>query len=103
MRSKISVMCWNIAEGSDTGAGQPNSMLPLIAEQISSKSPDIVLLNEVVNCDLIAGGWLGGHVMQTKTLSDLTGIPNYYDAGVNRLGWAGHKAVSILSVFPLSN
>jgi endonuclease/exonuclease/phosphatase family metal-dependent hydrolase len=97
----LRIMCWNIAEGSLTGAVPPNTHIPAIAQQIRSKSPDIVLLNEVKHWDLRVGGWLGDYVRQTQRLAELVDLPYYQSGNTERTGWTGHKAVAILSRYPL--
>jgi endonuclease/exonuclease/phosphatase family metal-dependent hydrolase len=94
-------MCWNIAEGNLTGTLPPNSNLPAIAEQIRAKSPDVVLLNEVKNWDLLIGGGQGDRIRQAKRIAELTGLPYYHWGNTARTGWTGHKAVAVLSRYPL--
>ncbi|WP_164017866.1 MIR domain-containing protein [Pyxidicoccus trucidator] len=94
----LRVMCWNIAEGNMTGSLESNSMLPRLADEIRAQAPDIVFLNEVRN----EKGWpYGSGVNQVVRLSELTGLPYRHWANTNALGLRGHKAVGILSRFPL--
>jgi endonuclease/exonuclease/phosphatase family metal-dependent hydrolase len=103
MRTRLRVFCWNIQEGGDpSSAATANSKLTALGDQINLKLPDIVLLNEVINWDLI-GGFAGNNINQTQWLSRYTGLQYYYDFEVNTLGWAAHKAVAILSKYPLKN
>nr|WP_223759930.1 MIR domain-containing protein [Myxococcus sp. RHSTA-1-4] len=91
-------MCWNIAEGNMTGTLDANSMLPRLAEEIRALAPDIVFLNEARN----ERPWpYGSGVNQVVRLSELTGLPYRHWANTNALGLRGHKAVGILSRFPL--
>lgn len=94
----LRVMCWNIAEGNMTGTLEGNSMLPRLAEEIRGHAPDIVFLNEVRN---ERGFPWGNGVNQVVRLSELTGLPHRHWANTNALGVRGHKAVGILSRFPL--
>ncbi|NMO17876.1 hypothetical protein HPC49_23415 [Pyxidicoccus fallax] len=93
----LRVMCWNIAEGK-YNTEEDNGMLPRLAEEIRAVAPDLVFLNEVRN----ERGWpWGSGVNQVVRLSELTGIPYRHWANTNALGVRGHKAVGILSRFPL--
>jgi len=103
MRWKLRIMTWNIAEGSMTGHLKPNESLAAIARRIRALSPDIVLLNEVKNWDLTAGGGAGDYVRQAQWLGDATGLPYYQWVNTTRTGWTGHKAVAVLSRFPLTS
>jgi endonuclease/exonuclease/phosphatase family metal-dependent hydrolase len=93
-------MTWNIAEGSGDRLGEENSAIPLIAQRIREQQPDIVLLNEVVNW----AGWPWGSGMhQVRELVRLTRLPHAHWAHTVPLGVRGHKAVAVLSRFPLGS
>lgn len=97
----LRIMCWNVATGDRNGKAPVNSALPEIADHIRAKSPDVVLLQEVVNYDLAAGGWLGGNVIQAQRLQELVGMPHCQWFDVVQLGLTGHKAVVVMSRYPL--
>lgn len=104
MPTPIRVLCWNIAEGNFKIPDVPvipNLKLSQIRDAIKSKSPDIVMLNEVLNYDMI-GGISGGYLKQTEWFAQQLNM-EFCDFGVNTLGLEAHKAVAILSKFPLSN
>jgi endonuclease/exonuclease/phosphatase family metal-dependent hydrolase len=94
----LRILCWNIAEGNDDGRLPNNSALPRIAEQISAQSPDIVLLNEARN---MRGPPFSDGVNHVKRIAELTGFSHYHWGNTVRLGWAGFKAVGVLSRFEL--
>ncbi|MCY1021137.1 MIR domain-containing protein [Pyxidicoccus sp. MSG2] len=94
----LRVMCWNIAEGSMTGNLEGNATIPRLAEEIRALAPDVVFLNEVRN---EKGFPFGNGVNQVIRLSELTGLPYRHWANTTELGLRGHKAVGILSRFPL--
>jgi len=86
MSFKLRVLCWNIDEG---------RALDSVVEQICSKSPDIVLLNEIKS-----QRWPWG-IDQTAVLSEKTGLRYYKFGKTTALGITGDKGVSILSRYPL--
>lgn len=92
--ASIRIMCWNIAEGSMTGALPANSTLPRIVEQIQNLSPDLVLLNEVKNW---RGFPFGSGVNQVQKISELTGLSYSHWGNTVATGLTGHKAVAVLS------
>ena len=96
----LRVMCWNVAEGSDDQHLPANAALPAIAEQVRAKAPDILLLNELKHWDGISG-WMGGSVIQAQVLRDLTGMPYAHWTSTVQTGLTGHKAVAVLSRYPL--
>ncbi len=104
MPTRLRVLSWNIAEGNLTSKynDPPNAKLNDLSYQINLKLPDIVLLNEVLNWDRL-GGFIGQNVNQTEWLAHHCGMPYYFDLEVNTLGLSAHKAVSILSKYPLQN
>jgi endonuclease/exonuclease/phosphatase family metal-dependent hydrolase len=89
MPISLKLMCWNIDEG--------NAGLEPIAEQIRSKEPDIVLLNEVRQF----GPWWPGGTDQTAELARMTNIPNYAFGATVPTGVTGWKGVSLLSRYPI--
>lgn len=98
MTTKLRIMAWNIAEGRLTPDSPSNIKLPAIAQHICALSPDIVLLNEVKN----ERDWpFGSGVNQVEELARLTGMPYRHWANTVATGLTGHKAVGILSRYPL--
>jgi endonuclease/exonuclease/phosphatase family metal-dependent hydrolase len=95
-------MCWNIAEGSNTNTTKPNALIPAIAREIGSKSPDIVLLNEVKHWDILAGGWIGDRIRQTSRIAEMVGLPYLTWGNAVNTGLTGHKVNSVLSRYPLT-
>jgi endonuclease/exonuclease/phosphatase family metal-dependent hydrolase len=93
----VRVMTWNIAEGSLDRTQPDNSQLPLIAQRIREQRPDLVLLNEVKNWHW---PWAGG-VNQVKELMRLGSWPYGHWGKTAATGWAGYKAVAVLSRRPL--
>jgi len=99
MPGSLRAMTWNIAEGSWLDGDQlDNSQLALLAHRIRQQEPDLVFLNEV----LLWNGWpFGNGVHQARELMRMTHFPHAHWAHTNRLGWAAHKAVAVLSRWPL--
>ena len=94
----LRVICYNIAEGNLTGGVPDNSKLTRLAEVIRGLCPDIVFLNEVRN----ERGWpVGNGVNQVEYLSDHSGLPHRHWGNTTALGLRGHKAVGVLSRYPL--
>jgi endonuclease/exonuclease/phosphatase family metal-dependent hydrolase len=107
MASSLKVLCWNIAEGR-VGEGLPSEVdaaLSRIAAHIRSKSPDIVLLNEVRQPNPIGRlhvpGIKNGRIDQTRFLAKEIGLPYCSFLSTNRTGCTGHKGVAVLSRHPL--
>lgn len=101
MTDLLRVMTWNIAEGSWLDGDQlDNSQLALLAHRIREQKPDLVFLNEV----LLWNGWpFGNGVHQVRELMRMANFPYAQWGQTNRLGWAAHKAVAVLSRRPLGN
>lgn len=93
--SLLRILCWNIAEAWVGDGG-----LKQIALHIRSKSPDIVLLNEVRKPSWL---WekLGNRPDQTAVLARETGLPYHAFGGTVRTGLTGEKGVAVLSRYPL--
>jgi endonuclease/exonuclease/phosphatase family metal-dependent hydrolase len=101
--SNLRIMCWNIAEGRHNHNALDSS-LPAIAEHIQTHSPDIVLLNEAHNTrrlPLIGPPIWGTGVNQVQRLAELTGLTHCHWGNTAATGITGHKAVGILSRYPL--
>jgi endonuclease/exonuclease/phosphatase family metal-dependent hydrolase len=95
MALSLRVLCWNIAEVRVGDGG-----LRQIALHIRSKSPDIVLLNEVRK-----PSWFWENICrrpdQTAVLARELGLPYHAFGGTNRTGLTGQKGVAVLSRYPL--
>lgn len=94
----LRVITWNIAEGSWLGYEQfDNSQLALIAHRIRQQNADLVFLNEA-----LLWNWpFGKGVHQVRELMRMATFPHAHWGHTNRLGWASHKAVAVLSRWPL--
>jgi endonuclease/exonuclease/phosphatase family metal-dependent hydrolase len=101
MSLRLRIFCWNIDEGRNLSGGTPkekNAELPRIAEQIRSKAPDVVLLNELKN----ERPWpFGSGVNQASNLAGATGLKYCHWANTVATGLTGHKAVAVLSRYPI--
>lgn len=95
MAQSLRILCWNIAEARVGEGG-----LEQIASHIRSKSPDIVLLNEVRKpswfCEKLCQ-----RPDQTADLARAIGLPYHAFGGTTRTGLTGEKGVAVLSRHPL--
>jgi endonuclease/exonuclease/phosphatase family metal-dependent hydrolase len=101
MVANLKIMCWNIAEGRRGRPNEHNVHIPAIANEIHQKAPDIVLLNETLNYDMWIGGWIGGRIRQSEKIAELTQLPFVQWGQTDAMGWVAHKAVAVLSRYPL--
>ncbi len=99
MATRLRILCWNIAEASLTGALRMDSLVSQLAEHIRMKNPDLVLLSEVRR----PYPFIAGRIDQTERLSRWSGLPHYEFGKTVRTGLTGHKGVSVLSRYPLTN
>jgi endonuclease/exonuclease/phosphatase (EEP) superfamily protein YafD len=88
-QTNLRVMCWNIMEGEGAGG------LDALAAEINRQNPDLVLLNEARDYYAVWGP------NQTEVLAQKTGMPHFTLLHTVATGITGHKAVSVLSRFPL--